>query len=202
MRDHRRRRIRRAATAATVALATATLLVSARLLFPADAPAVRDSGTAGSGVAPVAGASLPDSGPCAGEAHRQFDFWRGTWEVHADGERVGHNEIRVVAGGCGLQEAWRSADGGRGRSLNYYDPSDGRWHQLWLGSGGVILHLAGGLEGKAMVMTGERTAEGDRLRDRISWTPLAGGRVRQLWEVSSDGGGTWTPVFDGRYQTE
>lgn len=132
-----RPRIRRAATAAAVVLASATLLVSARLLSPVAAPAPLRAGAGGSSpAAVVVGASRPDSGACAGAAHRHFDFWRGSWEVRADGDRVGRNEIRVVAGGCGLEEAWRGADGGRGRSLNYYDPADGRWHQLWLGSGG------------------------------------------------------------------
>jgi len=35
--------------------------------------------------------------------------------------------------------------------------------------------------------------------DRITWEPLPGGDVRQLWEQSSDGGATWTVAFDGRY---
>jgi len=35
--------------------------------------------------------------------------------------------------------------------------------------------------------------------ERISWTPQAGGRVRQLWESSADDGRTWQVVFDGMY---
>jgi hypothetical protein len=35
--------------------------------------------------------------------------------------------------------------------------------------------------------------------ERISWTPLPRGDVRQLWERSADGGRTWTVIFDGRY---
>lgn len=137
---------------------------------------------------------------CQAEEHRRFDFWLGSWEVHAGGELAGRNEIRVVAGGCGLEESWTGAGGTRGTSLNYYDPADGRWHQLWVGSGGLILHLAGGLEDGSMVLTGERVAEGERLRDRITWSPLPDGGVRQLWEVSRDGGETWSPAFDGRYR--
>jgi hypothetical protein len=34
---------------------------------------------------------------------------------------------------------------------------------------------------------------------RITWTPVAAGQVRQLWEASRDGGGTWSVVFDGKY---
>jgi hypothetical protein len=34
---------------------------------------------------------------------------------------------------------------------------------------------------------------------RITWSPLEGGAVRQLWEQSDDAGATWAVVFDGRY---
>jgi len=34
---------------------------------------------------------------------------------------------------------------------------------------------------------------------RITWTPQAGGHVRQLWEASDDSGKTWRVEFDGRY---
>lgn len=151
---------------------------------------------------PGAGAAPHPPEACNGEAHRQFDFWRGSWEVHQSGEVAGHNRIRVVADGCGLQESWTGSGGGTGTSLNYYDPDDGRWHQLWVGSGGMILHLSGGLRDGDMVMTGERTAEGQTLRDRITWSPLPDGEIRQLWEVSRDDGESWSPVFDGRYRPE
>jgi hypothetical protein len=35
---------------------------------------------------------------------------------------------------------------------------------------------------------------------RISWTRLEDGRVRQLWEATTDGGKTWTIAFDGLYK--
>jgi len=31
------------------------------------------------------------------------------------------------------------------------------------------------------------------------WMPLQDGRVRQHWEATTDGGKTWTTVFDGYY---
>jgi hypothetical protein len=49
-----------------------------------------------------------------------------------------------------------------------------------------------------MVLSG--TSPGDRTsRQRITWTPLEGGRLRQHWESSGDGGRTWKTVFDGTY---
>jgi hypothetical protein len=31
-------------------------------------------------------------------------------------------------------------------------------------------------------------------------TPAAGGQVRQLIEISTDGGTSWQPTFDARYR--
>ena len=35
--------------------------------------------------------------------------------------------------------------------------------------------------------------------NRVTWTPLPDGRVRQFWQTSNDGGKTWTAGFDGFY---
>jgi hypothetical protein len=138
---------------------------------------------------------------CRGPEHRQFDFWLGTWEVRSgDGTLQGHNEIGSVAGGCGLLERWRGAGGGRGVSVNAYDTSLGRWTQRWVGDG-ATLWLEGGIEDGRMVLRGTAprgTPRGDVL-DRITWEPLTDGRVRQLWEISTDGGGSWQTLFEGFY---
>lgn len=84
--------------------------------------------------------------------------------------------------------------------MNAYDPGLGRWTQRWVGDG-TTLWLEGGLEEGSMVLRGtapRATARGDVL-DRITWTPLPDARVRQLWETSTDGGTTWTPIFEGVY---
>lgn len=138
---------------------------------------------------------------CTGPEYRQFDFWLGDWTVRdADGAVIGRNEIRTMAGGCGLLEHWRGAGGGSGMSLNAFDPVLGRWTQRWVGAG-VVLWLEGALVDGAMVLSGPtpRPTPQGPLLDRITWTPLADGRVRQAWEVSPDGGQTWQPYFDGYY---
>ncbi len=142
---------------------------------------------------------------CAGPEHRAFDFWVGSWEVrNPEGEVVGRNEIRRIAGGCGLLEEWRGEGGGTGTSVNAYDPDRGRWTQRWIGTG-ATLWLEGGVEdgpeGKRMVLAGTETRSTPRgnVLDRITWTPLSDGRVRQDWEISSDGGETWNDAFVGLY---
>ena len=50
-----------------------------------------------------------------------------------------------------------------------------------------------------MILSGEHQSGGKHLLERITWTPLSDGSVRQLWEQSADAGAKWTIVFDGRY---
>jgi hypothetical protein len=138
---------------------------------------------------------------CQAEEYRQFDFWLGEWEVRdTEGAVVGRNEIRSVSRGCGLLESWRGTAGGTGVSINAWDAARGKWTQRWVGDG-AELWLEGGLQDGRMVLAGttsRSTPDGDVL-DRITWTPLSDGRVRQVWEISTDGGRTWRPIFDGLY---
>ena len=141
--------------------------------------------------------------PCAAAEHRQFDFWLGDWEVrNPAGKIVGHNRIEAAHGGCALIENWKSVAGVTGTSLNIYDRDSGKWHQTWVDSGGGLLQLDGSFSGGAMVLSGEAMdADAPRrvARQRVSWTAQPDGRVRQLWESSTDAGKTWTIVFDGLY---
>jgi hypothetical protein len=40
---------------------------------------------------------------------------------------------------------WSGAQGSAGTSLNFYNPRDRRWQQLWVWRNGTTLNLAGGL---------------------------------------------------------
>ena len=139
--------------------------------------------------------------PCADEAHHQFDFWVGTWEVsNAQGDVVGTNEISSILGGCVLLEEWQSAGPYSGKSLNIYDAANDKWHQTWVDNGGLLLELDGRLVDGSMVMEGRRPGpDGSDVLHRITWEPLAGGDVRQTWDTTADEGQTWTTLFDGRY---
>jgi hypothetical protein len=140
---------------------------------------------------------------CAAPEHHQFDFWIGDWDVRAaNGQALGTNHITSILGGCALQENWSSANGKlRGVSINTFDPADRRWHQEWVDTSPSRLTLTGGLVDGRMVMEqrGPASAGGTIQVQRITWTPLEGGRVRQQWEVSTDGGTTWKTSFDGYY---
>ncbi len=131
---------------------------------------------------------------CTTAAHRQFDFWLGHWRVMEKDKLAGHNRITSIDGGCVLLESWTGVSGFTGHSLNVYDASRGVWHQTWVDNSGSLLVLEGSFRDGRMVLEGAR----EKRRDRITWTPLPGGELRQHWETSSDGI-TWTTAFDGRY---
>ena len=139
---------------------------------------------------------------CAAPEHRQFDFWIGEWEVTTpNGAPAGRNRIESILDGCALRESWTGAKGGSGNSYNAYDRQSGRWHQTWVDNGGLVLRLDGTFAGGRMVLSGEtRDSSGAPVLNRITWQATAPGAVRQLWETSRDGGGTWSVVFDGRYR--
>lgn len=139
---------------------------------------------------------------CTAAVHRAFDFWLGTWTVRTpDGKIAGHNTITSIHGGCALHEDWHSARGSTGSSLNFVDPATGEWVQQWVDSDGDDIRLRGGLVDGAMVLDGTLVSgEGKASRLRGTWTPLPDGTVRQLFEESTDDGGSWSTWFDGSYQ--
>ena len=138
-------------------------------------------------------------GSCVDLAYRQFDFMLGDWNVAtAGGKLVGRDRIEKTYGGCVVEEHWTSVDGGTGGSVSIYDASRKLWHQTWVDSTGTLVVLEGGFKDGRMVMTGEMTQKGKRLQDRMSWIP-EGGKIRQLWETSDDGGKTWRTIFDVYY---
>jgi hypothetical protein len=152
-------------------------------------------------VALASAQSPPPKAGCTAAEHRQFDFWVGTWDVTANGKRAGENRIEKILDGCALLESWTGAGGNRGNSLNYYDAARGQWHQTWIDATGGALELDGSFAEGKMTLIGTHPPRGAQpgSRDRIVWTALPTGQVRQLWETSADEGKTWTVAFDGLY---
>jgi len=138
--------------------------------------------------------------PCSSPEARQFDFWVGNWTVHANDKVAGHNNISSMHNGCTIFEQYEAASSPyEGKSFNYYDSNDGKWHQIWVDSSGLRLHLSGEYADGKMVLSGARLKDGAKMIDRITWHNNGDGTVRQVWEVSGDDGKTWEMAFDGRY---
>lgn len=140
--------------------------------------------------------------PCMGIDHRAFDFWVGDWTVtNPQGTEVGKNLVELSQGGCLLVENWTSSQGGTGKSMNYWDPAEEVWKQVWVSANGSVGHFEGDLdEDGAMVLVGDMLSpNGAALLLKGTWTLLDDGRVRQHFEQSTDDGETWSTWFDGYY---
>jgi hypothetical protein len=168
---------------AFLGLSSLIVLVLGGVIFTADARARLGS-------EPAATAQQPSA--CQSAMHRAFDFWVGEWVVYNPGGDVaGRNTIELQLDGCALHESWESSTGGTGHSYTFYDAAADKWHQTWIDSNGGALYVDGEWTGEAMVL-------GDA-SNRITWTKIANGGVRQHWEVTTDGGATWSTSFDGQY---
>ena len=149
--------------------------------------------------------SLPAQEPtaCTNAAHRQFDFWIGTWDIiDRQGQRLGTNQIEKTLNGCALHETFLGADGVRGHSYSAWDAGDNKWHMTYVDNTGTVLHLSGGIVNGQMVMEGDRRLpDGTPSTERITWIPnAADSSVHQRWESSRDRGMRWSTTFDGSYR--
>jgi hypothetical protein len=144
--------------------------------------------------------ALVNGQDCSSEKSHEFDFWIGEWEVTANGKAAGTNTIEPILNGCVLQENWNGVGGSGGSSFNFYNPREESWEQFWVWRNGTTLHLKGVYANGRMILQGESMSkDGEPVTNRITWYDNADGTVRQHWEISSDGGVTWTTAFDGLY---
>ena len=148
-----------------------------------------------------ASATAPKPPVCVTPENRQFDFWLGDWEVRDPaGKLVGENHITSLHQGCVLFENYRAGKFS-GSSVNAYDAERRKWHQTWVDSSGGVLVIEGGLVDGKMILAGE-TVDAEILAGNHrsgQFLSECDGRVRQLWETTTDKGKTWTTAFDGYY---
>jgi hypothetical protein len=139
--------------------------------------------------------------PCRTPEYRQFDFWVGEWNVQSPtGQPLGWNNVTLEQDGCLIVEHWKSSRGTEtGSSFNYYDTRDSKWHQLYIannGNAGAFPAMAGALNGSHMVLLTD-VAEGSQYR--WTWYVIQPGKVRQMAEQTTDGGKTWSTIWDSVY---
>jgi hypothetical protein len=147
--------------------------------------------------------------PCRHDPHyRDFDFWLGEWDVRPPGSPANapaaENIITQEYEGCVLQEHWKpggaGSSGGGGSSFNIYDSTRKMWFQTWVDATGGLHEYHGNLDADGnMAFTGETPgAPGQpaRVPTKLTFFRLGPDQVRQLSEVSTDGGKTWTTNYD------
>lgn len=135
-----------------------------------------------------------------------LDFWVGTWNVvDSSNTKVGSSRIEKIVGGCAVIENWTELDGSEGKSLFYYATDQKRWKQVWVTPNAMMpggfkeKRLVAKLPGGGVRFQGEIVGQLSIVLDRTTLTPEAGGKVRQVIEISKNGGTSWTKTFDALY---
>ncbi len=140
--------------------------------------------------------------PCEfADGYRQFDFWIGDWDVYSGPGLAGTSRVERILNDCVIFENWTSTSGNAGKSFNTYDPAKNEWHQTWVDNAGLRTEYHGGLVNGEMIVVAEQVnAKGQKTLQKMTYTRLADGKVRQHGESSTDDGKTWTTTYDLEYR--
>lgn len=140
--------------------------------------------------------------PCrARPESRQFDFWIGEWTVtDPKGNPLGVSSVTPDLEGCMVRESWTGGYGGKGTSVNFYDPSSRQWHQIWTDDSGTVTNYVGELRKGAIAFHAEGFGDADGVHHQrtLVFTPNSDGSVEQVFQ-NSDDGKQWITSFDGHY---
>lgn len=70
---------------------------------------------------------------CSGAEFRLLDYLIGDWDVvdTKSGNHFLYNSVQPVNGGCAVRESLRMQGDVPGTSLNFYSPTDKRWHAFY-----------------------------------------------------------------------
>ena len=141
---------------------------------------------------------------CSDPAYNKLDFWVGNWDVYVSGKIDGTDLVEKILKRCAIVENWREADGsGEGKSLFYYVAATKSWKQVWVTDAGPLKEKQliaefpdGGLRFQGEIPHRDGTSH----LDRTTLTPLKGGDVHQVIEISLDGGKTWQTTYNAEYK--
>jgi hypothetical protein len=141
---------------------------------------------------------------CPAAEYDQFNFMIGEWVAGPSNgtSRDDRSRWDALANGCAILENWTAKGGNKGYSFNYYDLSDKKWHQNWIGANGDAVHFIGDWNGKMMAFRAEDVSSPQMQNVVLTMTfePLPDGSVRQTGKTSSDGGKTFQFSYQLIYQ--
>lgn len=132
-----------------------------------------------------------------------FDFWLGEWEVSWDGGRSrGRNSIGRHFGGRVIHERFDGRPGIElvGMSVSVYREDADRWFQTWVDDAGNYFALEGGMADGAMILVSKGHGPRGGLSYRMRFADIEDDRFAWSWESSTDGGDTWSSVWELAYE--
>ena len=140
--------------------------------------------------------------PCIAQKNTQrLDFWLGEWDIYNPntGAKVAKSSITKSKDGCTLYEDYEHQSGFFGRSVNYYDPADKLYKQVWVDLRNRVSNYKE-VASQEGVLTLQANL-GNNTLTRTTWTyNKEDDTVLQAAENSNDNGKTWSPGFSGLYK--
>lgn len=135
--------------------------------------------------------------PCdSSQESSQFDFWLGEWDVQTpQGQHAGNSSIQKILGSCVVLENW-SGGGLDGKSFNIYNRDLKKWQQWWVDTSGRVTLYTGEIVNGEMRYLAEAGPQNGPQSRKMTFSRLGPDKVRQLGEMSTDGGKTWTVAYD------
>lgn len=123
-----------------------------------------------------------------------FDFLLGTWQVRtggATGKSIGTMSVKKDLSDCLVETVFEGMEY-QGKAYSAFHFPSLTWHRTWIDQDGVRIALTGRLENDAMVMRGQRMVGGMPQEIKATWQPISPKQVNETWEISTDGGTTWS----------
>ncbi len=138
--------------------------------------------------------------PCRyGDQYKPLDFWLGEWDVFVKGKKSATSSITKSEGSCTLHENYQTATKYYGRSMNYYDPEDKKYTQIWIDKFNGILIFKEVEAKKGYLQMQADNGKGNLTKMTYVLDPKTGD-VTQTMEGSKDEGKTWAVSFVGVYK--
>ena len=135
------------------------------------------------------------------DSAQYFDFWVGTWTASWDeGEGVkalGQNTITRILDGKVIQENFEILDGKskgfKGTSISVFQPRFNRWRQAWADNQGGYFDFVGDFDGDRRIFKTQVLERGGKqTQQRMVFYDITEKSMTWDWELSQDGGETWT----------
>ena len=127
--------------------------------------------------------------------NRMLDFTVGHWDVRVNGRHVGWSTIDTALSGCLNEERHDGTGDFHAIGWLYYDPIENAYFRSFVDSHGTRVELRGAPTVNPLVLEGPAPiANAPNARVRLTWTSTSADLMTQAWELSRDGGATWTPV--------
>ncbi len=129
-------------------------------------------------------------------ARQQFDFVLGSWELWAEGKKVGKATFSKILEDHAIEQLEIYNGGGSSKALISYATHNKHWVQSWVDVWGYHLTSKGGIEaGKLTLYLSEPYYESkvnSQVIARRIFMEVSKDRFDYFWEISQDDGKTWT----------